>query len=281
MDYKEIQNENIQKALINIEALQKEYDTILHQYQEAVQNYINTLESSGSNTSFAALSGRSWWGTSGTNEGPVETQEECENMCLTSSNCSGATFNPSKHYCWSRTGEGGLSVGLDTDVALIPQKKADLIIMKELNDKLLNLNQKITSQMTQIGPQVEEQNDNKNAKQTNLNESYNKLLEQKLEMEKQLQEYYSVEEDNNQTGLITNQSNLSYRFWVLLTILVIIITLRKMLGQSSTMSAIIWGFIFYILIIFTFTLTYPAGFAIWSLVLLTIILMKMGYLPSP
>jgi hypothetical protein len=280
MDHKEIQNEKIQKALINIEALQKEYDITLHQYQEAVQNYINTLENSDS-ISFSSLPSRSWWGTSGINEGPVESKKDCENMCLNSSSCSGATFNPSKHYCWTRTGDGILSVGPASNIALIPQKKADLIVMKGLNDKLLSLNQEIASEIVVIQPQVQQQNNNKNQKQKQLNDTYNKLIEQKLEMEKQLQEYYSVSEDNQEQGLITSQSNLSYRFWVSLTILIIIITLRKMLGQSSTMSAIIWGVIFYILIVFTFTLTYPAGFAIWSLVLLTIILMKMGYLPSP
>ena len=42
MDHNEIQNENIQKALINVEALQKEYDNTLQQYLEAVKNYILT-----------------------------------------------------------------------------------------------------------------------------------------------------------------------------------------------------------------------------------------------
>lgn len=280
MDNKEIQNEKLQKALINVEALQKEYDITLQQYQEAVQNYINTLQNSTSQT-FKGLPGRSWWGQNGVSEGPAETKEDCENMCLESNNCSGATFNQVRHYCWARTGDGILTVGPETNMALIPQTKADLIVMKGLNDKLINLNQEISAQLVIIQPQVEEQNIMKNEKQKQLNETYNRLLEQKLEMEKQLQEYYSVEEDNNQMGLIADQSNLSYRFWVLITILVIIITLRKMMGQSTTMSAIIWGIIFYILIIFSFTLTYPAGFAIWSLVLLTIILMKLGYLPSP
>jgi hypothetical protein len=202
-------------------------------------------------------------------------------MCINSANCSGATFNPSKHYCWARTGDGILTVGLDTDIALIPQKKADLIVMKELNDRLININQQISSEIIVITPQVQEQNNMKNEKQKQLDETYNHLLEQKIEMEKQLQEYYSIEEDNYEQGLVTDQSNLYYRFWVLFTILVIIVTLRKMLGQSTTMSAIIWLFVIYVLIIFSFTLTYPAGFAIWSLVLLSIFLMKMGYMPSP
>jgi hypothetical protein len=280
MDHNEIQKENIQKALINVEALQKEYDNTLQQYQEAVKNYINSLQNSNS-VSFAALPGRSWWGTNGVTEGPAESQKECENMCFNSGNCSGATFNPSKHYCWARSGDGIVTVGTDADVALIPQKKADLIVMKGLNDKLLNLNQQLSSEIIVIAPQVKEQNTMKNLQQQQLKKTYNQLLEQKLEMEKQLQEYYSVDKDNQEQGLITDQSNLSYRFWVLFTILVIIITLRKILGQSTTMSAIIWLFIIYVLIIFSFTLANPAGFAIWSLVLLSVILMKLGYMPSP
>jgi len=280
MDYKEMQNDKLDKSLINIEALQKEYDITLQQYQEAVQNYINTLQSSGSQ-SYAALPGRSWWGTNGVNEGNVETQVDCENMCISSANCSGATFNPSKHYCWARAGDGILTVGLDSDVALIPQKKADLITMKGLNDKLINLNQQISSAIVVLNPQVEVQNTIKNSKQQQLDETYNQLLEQKLEMDKQLQEYYSVEEDNKEQGLFASQKNLSYRFWISLTIILIIVTISKMLGLPTSMTTMIWAIIIYILIVFSFTLTSPAGYAIWSLLLLTIILMKFGYLPSP
>ena len=277
----DLQNDKIEKALISVEALQKEYETTLTQYQEAVKNYINTLQTNNTNNTFAALPGRSWWGQNGLKEGTVDTQEECENMCATSENCSGATFNPSKRYCWTRSGEGVLSPGIDTNYALIPKQKSDLIIMQGLNDKLISLNEQITNELTTINPQVKLQDKNKNMKQQELSVTYNKLLEQKLEMERQLEEYSSVEEENMEQGAYASQQNLSYRFWILLTILVIIITLRKMLGKSTSMSAIIWGFIIYVLVIFTFTLSYPAGFAIWMLVLMSIILMKTGFLPSP
>ena len=277
----DLQNDKIEKALISVEALQKEYETTLTQYQEAVKNYINTLQTNNTNNTFAALPGRSWWGQNGLKEGTVDTQEECENMCATSENCSGATFNPSKRYCWTRSGEGVLSPGIDTNYALIPKQKSDLIIMQGLNDKLISLNEQITNELTTFNPQVKLQDKNKNMKQQELSVTYNKLLEQKLEMERQLEEYSSVEEENMEQGAYAGQQNLSYRFWILLTILVIIITLRKMLGKSTSMSAIIWGFIIYVLVIFTFTLSYPAGFAIWMLVLMSIILMKTGFLPSP
>ena len=137
MDYKEIQNDNIQSILIKIQTLQKEYEVVLQQYQEAGKNYINALQNNEPNI-YTALKGKTWWGNGSVAEGEVSTQEECENMCINTDNCSGATFNPVKRYCWSRKGDGGISIGVDDDYALVPQQKASLLIMKELNNRLLS-----------------------------------------------------------------------------------------------------------------------------------------------
>ena len=365
MDYKEIQNEKIQTAIIKVEALQKEYEVTLQQYQESGQNYVATLQNAGSNpcqsynsdstaisqacydkiwtdqgcttqppnaeeswaksqtlnslvndsylwatltddshrqgcygdttnyntnptptypniTEFMALKGRTWWGTAGITEGAVSTQEECETMCANSDNCSGATFNPVKKYCWSRTGDTSLTTGEDDDYALIPKQKAALVVMKGLNEKLLSLNNQITSELTNINPEVEEQSQNKNTKQQELQASYQNLLEQKMEMEKQLQEYNSINEEYENQSLYVNQQTVSMRVWVLITCVVLLITIKRMVGSSSPPLAItIWLIILILLIILTYSLSSPSGFAMWFLVLLAIILMKTGNLPSP
>ena len=41
----ELQNDKIKSSLIKVQALQKEYEVTLHQYQEAVQNFITNLQS--------------------------------------------------------------------------------------------------------------------------------------------------------------------------------------------------------------------------------------------
>ena len=46
----EIQNDKINSALIKIEALQKEYEVTLQQYQEAGKNYITALQNAPSNS---------------------------------------------------------------------------------------------------------------------------------------------------------------------------------------------------------------------------------------
>lgn len=268
---KEIQNDKITAALIRIETLQKEYEVVLQEYQESGKNYIMALQS-GTNE-FVALKGRSWWGTSGLSEGPVSSQEECENMCANSQECSGATFNPVKHYCWTRKGESSITVGRDDDYALLTQQKASLSTMKRLNQKLLDLNSEISDELTNINPEVEAQNKEKDLKQQQLSESYQKLLEQKVELDRQLQDYYSVEQEEENQSLIVNQQNISLRFWVLIVCLVLIFTIKRIVGASSLSFAVIcWLAIIIVLIMLTYTLSTPSGFMMVFLGILGIFL---------
>jgi hypothetical protein len=278
----EIQNDKINSSLIKVEALQKEYEVTLQQYQEAGKNYITTLQAGTSSTSeFTALKGRTWWGITGLSEGSASTQEECENMCANSRQCSGATFNPVKRYCWTRTGESTITTGRDDDYALITQQKSSLSTMKYLNERLLSLNQQLTDELKNINPEVRQQYEDKNKKQQQLSSSYNQLLEQKIEMDKQLQEYYSIEQEEENQTLYVNQQNLSYRFLLLITSLVILITIKRLFGaENPPLSMTIWLLIIMILIILTYTLSTRSGFIILSVLLVVIILMKSGNLPS-
>lgn len=281
MDHTEIQSDKIKASLIKVEALQKEYEVTLQQYQEAVKNYIAALQST-STVQFTALKGRTWWGTGGVNEGAANTKEECETMCANSSNCSGATFNPVKRYCWTRSGDNSITAGETDDYALVPKQKAALNIMKTLNDKLLSINEEISNELKNVNPEVEEQMREKQIKQQELNKSYQSLLEQKIEVEQQLQEYYSIEQENENQSLYANQQSTTMRFWVLITAIIILITIKKMYGSDNPpLSVTIWFLILIILIILTYSLNSPAGFVTWFVLILVVILMKTGNLPRP
>lgn len=284
MNYNEIQNDKLKAVLIKVEALQKEYEVTLQQYQEAGQNYITALQdlSKSTNTDFVSLKGRSWWGVTGIKEGSATTEEECKNMCASDSKCSGATFNPVKRYCWTRTGESLITAGLEDDYALIPKQKAALAVMKSLNEKLLNLNDKMKTELTNVKPEIEEQLKEKNEKQQQLNESYNHLLEQKIEIERQMEEYNSIDQESANQEMYADQKNVSLRFWALITCLVLLVTLRRIFGaQSPPIAITLWLLIIIVLIILTYSLSSPAGFMMWFLLLLGIVLMKTGNLPSP
>ena len=231
MDSNEVQNDKVKASVINVETLQKEYDVTLQQYQEAVQNYISILENSSSK--FEALKGRTWWGTDKLEEGTVDTQQECETMCLNNSKCSGATFNPVKRYCWTRQGDAPLSAGIDDDYALIPQQKAALINMKTLNEKLLALNTQITDELRNSSSNTELSNKENAIKQEQLTKSFDDLSNQKYVMEKHLAEYYSLEQDYNNQSLFVNKKSMSMKIWTILAAIILIITLKNMYSPDS------------------------------------------------
>jgi hypothetical protein len=291
-DYNKIQNDKTEETLIKIEVLQKEYEVTLQQYQEALQNYISSLENTHSITNsnsnnqdesqFTSLKGRTWWGTQGLKEGTVSNESECISMCASDDKCSGATFNPVKRYCWTRSGDSSITTGLDTDNALVKKQTLAISVMKVFNDKLLNLNKEIADTLLKIKPQIKEQMEEKNRKQEELNKSYQQLLEQKTEIEKQKQEYNSINKYNQNQLLFTDQENISNRFWVLITFLVLLFTFNKMFNlPTPSFSFLIWIFIISAFITLTFNMTTSGGFFMCFAVFIIIILMKTGNLLSP
>ena len=244
-------------------------------YDESTNYTTNTSPIYPNTSIFTALKGRTWWGTAGLSEGTVSTQEECENMCASSSQCSGATFNPVKRYCWTRSGESAITVGRDDDYALITQQKAALSVMKYLNQRLLDLNKEITNELQNINPEVEQQYEEKNTKQQQLETSYNTLLGQKIALDKELQEYYSIGEEENNQSIFVNQQNLSFRFWVLITCLILLLMIKQLFGlESPPISITIWLLIIIVLIILTYSLSSPSGFVMLFIFLLVIFLIK-------
>lgn len=105
----------------SIEVLENEYEDLLKQYETAQNVHLSSLDNTAQK--FIAIIGKTFWGTAGLSEGAVKTQEECENMCANNANCTGATYNPTKKYCWARSGDGDGAVdGLADDVAIMREK---------------------------------------------------------------------------------------------------------------------------------------------------------------
>jgi len=101
-------------------------------------------------------------------------------------------------------------------------------------------------------------------------------------MEQQLEEYNSADREYQDQHLFVIQNNTQYRLWLLVTLIVVLITIKKMIGapMSLTANAIFWIILFTLLFILTFNLKQSTGFAMWAFVLVMIILMRTGILPS-
>ena len=124
---------------------------------------------------YTELPERTWWGTYGIKEGPSNSKEECISMCASDSSCTGATFNPVKRYCWTRGGDGTISVGSSDEVALIPKIQMILLTLSELNNKLLSINEQLREETAKINPVFEKDKQNNEIQKNIFDQYYNEL----------------------------------------------------------------------------------------------------------
>jgi hypothetical protein len=258
--------------VLKLEILQKEYDVTLAEYQESVNNYIALLEQGESQAQgesqtqdkeYIALKGRTWWGTTALDEKKVDSQEECENMCRESEECSGATYHEQSHYCWTRKGVSPITSGRDDDYALVPAIVAALERMKYLNQQLMKMNEAIVEEMSSSTNGTDAVQ-----KRKQLEANYDELLEQQAKMNAQLEEYNSVEEEKEKQMLYADQQNASYKGWAIVAGLLLLMALKGFYGAESSASFFTYGATLLVLsVVLSFALRTPSGFfAIFMLV---------------
>jgi len=247
---------NSNSSIIKLESLEKEYMLVLSQYEEAYNNYTTTMSSSSpdSSNNFVSLQGNTFWGTSGLKEGSATTQEECESMCLSDQACTGATFNTDKRYCWTRAGDGIVNSGLNTDFALLPKIKQNLNVLKNLNQRLLNINTDINTELDKLYPIAQQETDAKNEKQKQLNNTYAGLLKQQIVLDETFKEYQTIESELDSNIIYVNQQNTLLKFWLLFALILLAIIIKQFLGINGTPG--ILYFIGALIIIVIITLNY-------------------------
>jgi hypothetical protein len=233
----------------------------------------NKISNNNRTAEFISLRGKNFWGTAPLSQGRVNSIQECENMCGSDINCTGATFQSSNNLCFTRTGMAEVVNGQSSDYALVPQIRQILNTLQNLNNQLLNINQQIDTQMQSLYPIAQQDQINKNAKQLELNDNYMKLLEEQNEITVNLQEYETLEEKYDNNSLNVNQKNILYKFWTLLAILLLAITFKiifKVDGDSL---------IFFIFTVLSIMICFSLDW--WALIPIILLpfLFKMIYYP--
>ncbi len=272
-------NNNNVSSVLKIKELEKEYNTILLQYEQAYTDYINQIKQdklNPSNKTLESLPGRSFWGDKGLKEGSVTTEQECKDMCLSSEKCTGATYNAKKRYCWARAGAGLLSVTPDT-TALISKGLKEIITLRKLNNRLQQINIEIATELDKSYPEAQaEQNANKE-KRDELKKTYIILVDENEELDKAMKEYERINGVYEENSLNVEKESYSLRLWTLLALILVIITISKQAGlERPGTNGFFWIVIVIILLLTSFSLNKPQGFMLWFIVIMLVVIIKFS-----
>ena len=269
--------------ILKIQALEKEYNAVLNQYEEAYKNCNDELKQNldQKQRSFKSCPNRAYWGTSGLKEGVVGSETDCENMCASNSKCTGATFNTGNKYCWTRAGNGSLSPTAKSNVAILPTIKACVVTLNALNTRLIKINTELTQLIETTNSKLALDEAHVNNSRRQLHGYYAQLLKERLQMAKILEDQKTIDEDHASKFMYVDTQNTAFRLWSLAACIFILIVINKMLGKESSGVNLFGIIIMIALLIVSFFISNVTGFTVWLIIIILIVFMKMDIIPSP
>jgi len=227
---------------LDLESLNVEYKNLLIDYKKSVLDYINYLkqENVDNDNSMQTLQGYAFWGDKSLAENNSPSLQECQAACSSTQGCTGATFNKMDHtepICALRGGNGEIVNGLPNDYAIIPKGKLLLTIVNDINEKLREINQKILYKIENSKSSYSENSQNNELKNSELKEQYNKLIIDRTNIKKIIDEYKTLDQKQVESNIIINQNYYSFLLLMGLVIAVIFI-LYKFSGSIQQTNSV-------------------------------------------
>lgn len=211
----------------SFQSLSDQYNTILTQYQQTSQDYIQSLDQSNKGDSLVTVSNASFWGNSGISKQQVSKVEDCMNQCSTTSSCSGATYNNSSQQCYLRSGKGNIMSSSNSDeIAIVPQSLQYSYQLKNLNQQLIDLNQQISQQLSQSYNDQQPQMQQQQSQQTQLTQNNTILQQDRETINEMIRHYELLNAVDQNSQLVVTQEYSKYIVYFLVVILLIALLVK-------------------------------------------------------
>jgi PAN domain len=264
-------------SIIKLKDLEAEYTTTLQQYNEAYNTYLSDVKNA--NTDFTTIEGKSYWGEKALDNVITDDPTNCESMCATTPNCTGATFNPVKKYCWMRSGTSDITPGNPNESAIVPKLLEELNTVKGLYEKLMSLQKKIIDEIAKIKPQTSEMNDEYESKKEYLRQQFYEISKEQQHLNENMQHLLTYGEKYDRSYNDAEKQNSWLKLWVIIVcVLIIIIIIIQFKEGSPSFEFIFWFIFIIILILLSSSLSQPGGFFIWFAFIVFIFLFRSGIL---
>jgi hypothetical protein len=199
----------------------------------AVFNTTTSVDYNILNQPLSYIKGQSFLGSGSLNKKQnVSSVNDCQALCSSTNNCTGATFNISNNTCSLRTGEGELLSSSDDNYAIIPEGKRYLNILKKLNKKLIDINKKIIELINKNKPFYNTLSEKENDRSNLLNQNYKQLNKEQIKIANFLKDSQDLDEAQNEGTILINKNYYKFVF-LLIIIIVCIIVLIKFSSSSG------------------------------------------------
>jgi hypothetical protein len=191
---------------MDLEILLRQYDSTLNEYKQLNSEYLDYIKNNTDATmtkDFISIDNYKINNSSSITSSTKDNVDDCKAVCASTSLCTGATYKNDK-TCELKSGDNEI-IAEQLSKAIITKKKKYLFDLKELNNILISLNDKIQKNINENKKNIVDDLDNK---EVNLQSLKNNLIFLKNEKGNIADEIKQIEElDNkiNQGSMLVEQ----------------------------------------------------------------------------
>ncbi len=213
-----------------MEILSNNFNSLLTQYQETYQDFLNTINSN--NNTLTTISNSAFVGQSNINTIQSSSANNCLSSCNSNKSCSGATFDNSSNTCTLSSGFGNI-INSNNQTAIVKQALYYSNQLKQLNEQLISLNNSMMQNANSSMNSYSQTQQSTNEKSEILNKNYNILEEERREIEEMIRQYETLNTAYENGNLNISSNYYSYIIYLLIAIFLIFLFLRVSMSNNN------------------------------------------------
>ena len=206
-------------------------------YNASTYNKSSTPQYNIDQQPLVSIKGSTYWGTSSVGQNNSATLQECKASCAQTKGCTGATFNataPQRQSCLLRGGDSSVTTGTTEDYAIITKGKQLLNVVKTINQKLSDVNQKIQEITASQEAAYNTQSQERHFKTADLETQFKQLNEDRDKINGLSGKYQTLDQAQIQTVLTVAQRYYTFVLLVLLAIIAVYLLFNFAVSSSSS-----------------------------------------------
>lgn len=213
-----------------MEMLSNKFNSLLTQYQDTYQEFLNTINSN--NDTLTTVPNSSFVGKSNINTIQGSTADNCLSSCNSNTSCSGATFDNNLNTCTLSSGTGNI-INSNNQTAIVKQALYYSNQLKQINNELLSLNntmmQNANSNMNNYS-QTQKMN---SEKAEILQNNYNTLEQERGQIEEIVRQYETLNSAYENGNINVTSNYYLYIVYLLVAIFLVFLFLRTNLSGNQ------------------------------------------------
>lgn len=198
-----------------METLSNNFNSLLTQYQEVYQDFLNTMNSNENNLTTVANSAFIGQNNISTIQG--SSVNNCLSSCSSNQSCTGATFNDNSNTCTLSSGTGSI-INSTNQTAIVKQALYYSYQLQQINDNLTQINSQMMNLANSNMNNYSQTGNEINNKFEMLNQNYQILQQERSQINEMVNQYETLN-SALENGNITLTSN--YYYYILYMIIAI------------------------------------------------------------